>query len=199
MSAATTFLTAVPIFQGAQCKYYIVDDKKYHVYFPVGWAHEHKTFGIDYTAGPNECKNCDDYGSIRGVFVGYCSNCLQTYCESGDWRGNLVAPGMSVEMLEDGDMWLQYPYMSGVPKSEIGDEEGADLTDQGINLEKFSEAIDALRSTRSMSAKQFVDIVIGSEENDEDDLEQENKEDDDNDVDDNDNDDDDDYDEKMYG
>jgi hypothetical protein len=54
-----------------------------------------------------------------------------------------VAPGLSVEMLEDNDMWAQYPYMSRVPKSEIGDEEGADLTDNGVNLERLADAIEA--------------------------------------------------------
>lgn len=54
-----------------------------------------------------------------------------------------MAPGLSLEMLEDSDMWAQYPYMSGVPKSAIGDEEGADLTDQGINLEELDAAIAA--------------------------------------------------------
>lgn len=146
MSAAN-LITNIPVFEGAQGKYYIVNDKKYSVYFPIAWAHEHITFHDDVggveTTGPNECGNCDAYGSIRGVFVGYCGNCLQLYHGSQYWRGCPVAPGLSVEMLEDSDMWAQYPYMSGIPKSAIGDEEGADLTDQGINLEQLDAAIAA--------------------------------------------------------
>lgn len=146
MSAATNFVTNIPVFEGAQGKYYIVNGKKYSVYFPIAWAHEHLTFQIEDCedkTGPEECGNCDAYGSIRGVFVGYCGNCLQNYHGSQYWRGCPVAPGLSLEMLEDSDMWAQYPYMAGVPKSAIGDEEGADLTDRGINLEELSDAIAA--------------------------------------------------------
>lgn len=145
MSAAN-FVTNIPVFEGAQGKYYIVNGKKYSVYFPIAWAHEHITFQIgddEAKSGPEECGNCDTYGSIRGVFVGYCSNCLRQYHDSQYWRGCLVAPGIPVDMLEDRYMWQQYPYMSGIPKSAIGDEEGADLTDQGINLEELTDAISA--------------------------------------------------------
>lgn len=144
--SATNFVTNIPVFEGAQGKYYIVNDKKYSVYFPIAWAHEHITFQIgeyEDKTGPEECGNCDTHGSIRGVFVGYCGNCLRNYHESNHWRGCLVAPGLPLELLEDSDMWAQYPYMSGIPKSAIGDEEGADLTDQGINLEQLDAAIAA--------------------------------------------------------
>jgi len=141
-----TLITRIPVFEGAQGKFYIVNNKKYSVYFPIAWAHEHITFEIDeveYETGPEACGNCDAYGSIRGVFVGYCSNCLRQYHGSQYWRGCPVALGLSVEMLEDSDMWAQYPYMSGIPKSAIGDEEGADLTGQGVNLEELGAAIAA--------------------------------------------------------
>lgn len=144
MSASTSFVTNIPVFEGAQGKYYIVNEKKYSVYFPIAWAHQHLIFkinGCDDKSGPEECGNCDYYGSIRGVFVGYCSNCLRNYHGSDHWRGCLVAPGIPVYMLEDRDIWSQYPYMSGVPKSAIGDEEGADLTYQGVNLEQLADAI----------------------------------------------------------
>lgn len=125
----------VTVYQGAQCKYYIVNGKKYHLRFPMEWAHTHKTFIInggeyEYKSGPEYCGNCDLYGSIRGVFVGYCGNCLQNYIETNEPRGRLVAPSLSVDMLENDDIWLQYPYMYNVPKSEIGDEEGAEVTEE---------------------------------------------------------------------
>jgi hypothetical protein len=40
----------------------------------------------------------------------------------------MYMPGLSAEMFEDEDLWRQYPYMHGVKKSEIGDEEGANVT-----------------------------------------------------------------------
>jgi hypothetical protein len=136
----------VTVYQGAQCKYYIVNGKKYHLRFPMEWAHTHKTFilnGGEYEdkSGPEDCGNCNAYGSIRGVFIGYCGNCLQNYINTNEPRGRLVAPGLSVGMLENDDIWLQYPYMYNIPKSEIGDEEGAEVTDEGINLERLAEAM----------------------------------------------------------
>jgi hypothetical protein len=138
----------VTVYQGAQCKYYIVNGKKYHLRFPMEWAHTHKTFIInggeyEHKSGPEDCGNCDLYGSIRGVFVGYCGNCLHNYIETNEPRGRLVAPSLSVDMLENDDIWLQYPYMYNVPKSEIGDEVGAEVTDDGIILERLAEAIRA--------------------------------------------------------
>jgi hypothetical protein len=136
----------VTVYQGAQCKYYIVHGKKYHLRFPMEWAHTHKTFilnGGEYEdkSGPEDCGNCNAYGSIRGVFIGYCGNCLQNYIETNEPRGRLVAPGLSVSMLENDDIWVQYPYMYNIPKSEIGDEEGAEVTDEGINLERLAQAM----------------------------------------------------------
>lgn len=157
-----TLITRIPVFEGAQGKFYIVNNKKYSVYFPIAWAHEHITFeigGVEYETGPEACGNCDAYGSIRGVFVGYCGNCLQHYHGSQYWRGCPVALGLSVEMLEDSDMWAQYPYMSGIPKSVIGDEEGADLTDQGVNLEELEAAIAAAEAEDEEE-----NVIIGAQE-----------------------------------
>ena len=39
-------------------------------------------------SGPKGCGNCRKYGSIRGVFVGYCGTCLERYEFIHDWRGN---------------------------------------------------------------------------------------------------------------
>ena len=148
MSAAQ-FVESIAVFQGAQCKFYLVNGHKYHIRFPMDWAHNHKAFRLvgevefNDGSGPEHCGNCATHGSIRGVFVGYCSNCLQNYIDTNEPRGRLVAPSLSVDMLENDDIWIQYPYMYNVPKSEIGDEEGAEVTDDGINLERLAEAIRA--------------------------------------------------------
>ena len=157
MSAAQ-FVEAVAVFQGAQGKFYLVNDKKYHIRFPMDWAHNHMSFainGYEDTSGPTECGNCNVHGSIRGVFVGYCSNCLRHYAESGELRGNLVAPGLSVNMLRNEDIWAQYPYMYGVKKSEIGDEEDAEVTDEGIDLERLAEAILAAEDDEEILDENF--------------------------------------------
>jgi hypothetical protein len=138
------YINSVPIFQGAQGKFYLLDGQKYHIRFPIEWAHDHTTFitspDCEEPSGP-ECRNCDVYGSIRGVFVGYCGNCLVNYASSGRSRGRLIAPGLPVDMLENKDLWTQYPYLYGVSKSEIGDEENANVTDDGVNLESLEKLI----------------------------------------------------------
>jgi len=123
--SASNYVTSVAIFNGAQGQFYMVNGTKYHTRFPVEWAIDHKTISegnYDVGSGPIECGNCEAYGSIRGVFVGYCSNCLRNYQAINDWRGNLQFPGASIEMLGTLNIWNQYPYMFGIQKEDIGDE-----------------------------------------------------------------------------
>ncbi len=161
--SATQIIDNITIFQGAQGKYYVVNGKKYHIRFPMEWAHTHKAFKllgeVDFNdgSGPEYCGNCDAYGSIRGVFVGYCSGCLENYIDTNEPRGRLVAPGLSVGMLENDDIWHQYPYMYNVKKSEIGDEEGAEVTDNGINLERLAEAIASTEADKGFVTKYVQD------------------------------------------
>lgn len=146
--SAISYITSIPLFQGAQGKYYVVDGYKYHPCFPIEWAMNHLTFRVgknledEEESGPIACGNCASYGSIRGVFVGYCSNCLRAYEQSNIQRGVLIAPGIDVGQLENSTIWQQYPYMYGVKKSEIGDNPNARVTDEGIDMEKLYKAMD---------------------------------------------------------
>ena len=148
--SAIKLIESIPIYQGAQGKYYVYDEFKYHPRFPIDWAMNHRKFQdgeYELGTGPKECGNCDAYGSIRGVFIGYCSGCLEHYSHlDDDYRGNNYAPGLPAYLLENEDIWLQYPYMYGVKKSEIGDEECADLTETNINLEQLHEEIAAVQN-----------------------------------------------------
>ncbi len=143
--SAINYITSIPIFQGAQGKYYVINGVKYHMRFPLDWALNHEAHYVpdcdaNIKTGPVDCGNCKAYGSIRGVFVGYCSNCLRQYIEYGnDWRGHVS--GLSIESTAEKDIWDTYPYMTNIPKAEIGDEEGADLTDHGITFEDLEAAI----------------------------------------------------------
>lgn len=144
--SSSNFLNTVPIFQGAQSTFYLINGIKYHLQFPIGWALNHKSHYCSYInenigTGPIECTNCANHGSLRGVFIGYCGNCLQQYSDNGEWRGNKVALGLSVETTDNAILWHKYPYMSNIPKEEIGDEEGADLTDLAINFDEFEQVV----------------------------------------------------------
>lgn len=144
MSAAQ-FVESVAVFQGVQGKFYLVNGKKYHIRFPIDWARNHMSFRIEGdleitdASGPEHCSNCDAYGSIRGVFVGYCCNCLQNYVASNQPRGGWIIFGSGVERLKDEEIWAQYPYMYNVKKLEIGDEECTEVTDDGIDIERLAE------------------------------------------------------------
>lgn len=126
--SAITFVASIPVFNGFQGKFYIVDDYKYHTRFPIEWALDHKTFitgkrnEYKETSGPKGCANCRAYGCIRGVFVGYCGTCLNHYENIQQWRGNPMG-GWNINDLCEGSIIHMYPYMVGVKKSEIGDEE----------------------------------------------------------------------------
>lgn len=50
------------------------DGVKYDKDFPVEWAKTH----LPHT-GPIDCNNCATYGSYKGVFIGYCCNCVEDY------------------------------------------------------------------------------------------------------------------------
>jgi hypothetical protein len=128
--SANQYICTVPIFQGNQGKYYIIDGYKYDIHFPLAWAldhHNHKPYYSEKKnktyingSGPKKCGDCSLYGSINYVFIGYCSNCLHDVYH--DKRGDhSVAPGMSIGMLSEYTLWQQYPYLNGVKISEIGD------------------------------------------------------------------------------
>ena len=131
--SANQFINTVAIFQGNQGKYYIHDGFKYDIHFPLVWAldhHNHEPYYHEKTdktyingSGPKECGNCKAYGSMNGVFVGYCSTCLEHvyHGKRGDYT---IASGMSIDMLCECTIWKQYPYMNGVKISEIGDKIG---------------------------------------------------------------------------
>lgn len=129
------YVTSIPIFNGAQGKFYLVDGYKYHTRFPIEWALDHKTFITDYRkqfnvpSGPKECGNCRAYGSIRGVFVGYCGTCLSLYEDIQEPRGTHCG-GWDINDLSDQNIVIMYPYMVGIKKIEIGDEENQEIQEE---------------------------------------------------------------------
>jgi len=63
-------------------EYYWYNSICYHGAFPVEWAKNHYP-----DTGPLECWNCEDYGCVNGIFVGYCANCAQYVYEGERGRG----------------------------------------------------------------------------------------------------------------
>ena len=126
--SANQYVNSVPIFQGDQGKYYIVDGCKYDIHFPLAQSLDHKMYTNhpELRSGPKACENCISYGSVNGVFVGYCVNCL--YGVFNQKGSHILCPE-----LDEKQMWEQYPYMNGVRASEIGD------TQFNMYFEEYSE------------------------------------------------------------
>jgi len=51
----------------------MVDDFLYTETFPREWAENHW-----FNTGPKNCKDCLYFGSLNGVFIGYCGDCAKT-------------------------------------------------------------------------------------------------------------------------
>lgn len=59
--------------------------------FPNQWRESHAE-----GTGPEECGNCNAYGTINGVFVGYCANCAQ-YVYNGERGRGFIDNGVEVD------------------------------------------------------------------------------------------------------
>ena len=68
----------IKIIQGSHQKIYQIGTVQYDIHFPLHWALEPMKDEY-FTYGPSECNNCLEYGSYRGVFIGYCLNCAKMY------------------------------------------------------------------------------------------------------------------------
>lgn len=88
-------------------RFYIMDDVMYDINFPLSWSLDHKP-----GTGPVECNNCECYGKINHVVVGYCGNCCREYDGK---RGGYICHDNDEE-----ELWEVFPHLDGVPKSKIG-------------------------------------------------------------------------------
>lgn len=118
------YIGSIKLFQGKQGKFYVVDGYKYHVCFPISWAINHKKFGRGSSgSGPENCEKCRKNGSLRGVFVGYCNPCIIKYRDIFQEQRGKDFGGIYLKHEDETAMWQVYPYMTGVKKTDIGDEE----------------------------------------------------------------------------
>jgi hypothetical protein len=61
---------------------YIIGEVHYHSRFPREWAENHAE-----ETGPEACGNCLTYGSLDGIFIGYCANCADYVYQGTRGRG----------------------------------------------------------------------------------------------------------------
>jgi len=68
--------------------YYTHNGQKYITSFPS------TLFPLKTSTGPQECKNCEFYGTIQdGVFVGFCENCIHSYDNQFESRTDVSVVG----------------------------------------------------------------------------------------------------------
>ena len=151
----------IPLFQGEYGAFYIVEGQKYDVHFPLAWALDHKSYHLldNVISGPKHCIHCRSFGSINGVFIGYCSNCL-VHIYNNNERGKHIS-GMpdSLHQMRMSDVWRKYPYLEGVNRSDIGDhvkyglpiKEESNWECSNINLEDNTRNNDATETTECKS------------------------------------------------
>jgi hypothetical protein len=70
---------------------YLYDYQWYHEKFPKEWAMSHLP-----ETGPRQCNNCAEYGSVNGVFIGYCANCA-VYCYEGSRCRGFMGDGVELD------------------------------------------------------------------------------------------------------
>lgn len=129
------------IKQGAQGEYYEVDGIKYTRTFPYEWAIDHKFLdGTDHCSGPRSCSNCRGMGSINGVFVFYCANCVNIYDDIIHPKRNGCV--YDAETVTDEEFWEACPYMRGIPRTQIGDKvhENVERARYWSNRERYWDA-----------------------------------------------------------
>lgn len=145
MSSANLICT-IPVFQGNPGKYYVVDGEKYHINFPIHWALNHlgNPECPEDKSGPKECGNCKYFGSYKGVFIGYCLNCVHYYDNFERGSCGLFTYDTETRNIRPySDKTLQralytLPYMKGVNVSEIGDET-TDMSDYTVLPDPITE------------------------------------------------------------
>lgn len=107
---------------------YIIDNVVYSEHFPVEWALNPGKFdwefeGVEETfimgpgTSPNHCANCNYFGSLHGVFIGYCANCAEEYDYT---RGNgFIEQGVEYTD-ENGATICNTTYLSGLDIATLG-------------------------------------------------------------------------------
>ena len=103
---------------------YVIDNVVYSEHFPVEWALSHGTFesrGRTDIMGPgtskHHCGNCSYYGSLHGVFLGYCVHCAREY---GYARGNGFIDQGVIDYGEEEDGLPPATYLSGLDLTTLG-------------------------------------------------------------------------------
>jgi hypothetical protein len=125
--------TMIQIKKGNKSQYYLFNGIAYDIHFPLEWAANPKICDDDFICDPSHCKNCFDYGSYNGVFIGYCANCAQEYNYE---RGNgFISSGKEIKKGLDEKNSAWNTYLKNVILHEIGYDNNYKKTKQSSSFE----------------------------------------------------------------
>jgi len=150
------------IYSGQKYGY---DYQWYYETFPEHWATCHEP-----GTGPGQCGNCADYGSINGVFIGYCANCAVEVYKGSRGRGFI-----DVGLEYPGAEMLEYPsvfdtYLEGI---DIWAIEGVSMPDLISDHDSMPDLIsddDSLSESDNDSMPELIPIEFGEEDSDDKDI-----------------------------
>ena len=99
--------------------FYVFNGIAYDNHFPLEWAINPKKMDQDFTCDPSDCKNCLNYGSYNGVFIGYCANCAAEYnYQRGNGFIDYVEEFKHEGFYDENSVWQTY--LKYVNLDEIG-------------------------------------------------------------------------------
>jgi hypothetical protein len=87
---------------------YLIGGIHYHSRFPREWAESHQR-----DSGPEECENCENYGSLAGIFIGYCANCA-AYTYRGTRGRGILSTGIERMPVDNVTESIYDTYLSGL-------------------------------------------------------------------------------------
>ena len=128
------------VFCGDYNQYYSYNEGLYHETFPIEWA-KTPIIGV---SGPNNCKDCNKFGSWNGVFCAYCVNCAKLHADKNDYRGggvsNYLSRGENADIDDPGA--AMNTYLKGVELNSIGDIDFMDSMREDILSINTSKLVD---------------------------------------------------------
>ena len=119
---------------------YLYDYQWYHEKFPKEWALNHKK-----GTGPGQCSNCEKYGCINTVFIGYCANCA-VYEYDGKRGCGFIGNGIelynefTLHIPSAFDTYLQGVDLNSITEPGADNEESNDVINNGYNEDDYLNA-----------------------------------------------------------
>lgn len=114
-------IAEMQICQGSKGMYYCVNNVNFDIHFPLQYALDMTKDAVEF------CVNCNKYGYVNGVFVGFCCGCIDTkYNSSNLGNGMEYYETQRVDETHTEYTTIWQTYLRGIDLDQIGDDELAE-------------------------------------------------------------------------